>query len=106
MLPMPPLERRPIDRLKSSRSLKVHKTKPARTVEKEVQEQQDTVKERRSTREERREETLPVAFERRKSDRRRAFLRNSRQMREILSNSGLNSPSAESRQGMFVNEEV
>ena len=106
MLPLPPLDRRPIDRLKSNRSLKVHKTKANTGVEKEAQEPKDTIKERRSPRIERREDALPVAFERRKSDRRRAFLRNSRQMREILSNSGLDTPSADTRQGMFVNEEV
>ncbi len=103
MLPMPKIERRQIDRLKSNRSLKVHKSKAGNSVE---QEPKNLLSERRSPSEERREVDQEVAFERRRSDRRRAFLRNSRQMREILSNSGVNSPTPASRQGMFIDEEV
>ncbi len=106
MLPMPKIERRQIDRLKSNRSLKVHKSKASNSVEQEAQEPKNLLRERRSPKEERREIEQEVAFERRRSDRRRAFLRNSRQMREILSNSGVNSPSPASRQGMFIDEEV
>ena len=100
---MPKIEKRQIDRLKSNRSLKVHPSKASNAVEKETKQ---TLAERRAKKTERRTKEAPVTFERRRSDRRRAFIRNSRQMREILSNSGLGSPEPSSRQGMFIDEEV
>jgi len=103
MLPFPKIERRQIDRLKSNRSIKVHQSKSSNTADENVNR---TLPNRRASKRERRKQDMPVEFERRREDRRRAFLRNSRKMREILSHSGGATPTPSSRQGMYIDEVV
>ncbi|PCJ44456.1 MAG: hypothetical protein COA99_06900 [Moraxellaceae bacterium] len=106
MLPMPPIEKRQVERLKSSRSLKIHETTRAIPVEQRPQETPEKRRDRRGRKWERRKANQDVAFNRRRDDRRMAFLRNSPQIREILANSGEENTTPASRQGVFVNEEV
>ncbi|MDX1695501.1 MAG: hypothetical protein R3208_17185 [Ketobacteraceae bacterium] len=99
MLIMPRIHRRPIERLKSSRSLSVHRTERSRPVGKE---DRPPVQERRLVKE-RRKRNVPVPVERRRTDRRLARLRTKPELRAMLENSGQES---DSREGRFINEKV
>ena len=99
MLIMPRIHRRPIERLKSNRSLSVHRTERARSVRKE---DKPPVQDRRLVRE-RRKKQIPVAQDRRRGDRRLAHLRAKPELKAMLENSGSD---ADSREGRFVNETV
>ena len=99
MLIMPRIHRRPIERLKSSRSLSVHRTERSRPVD---QHQQPPTQERRLVKE-RRKRNVPVPVERRRNDRRLARQRAKPELRAMLENSGQDSGS---REGRFINEKV
>lgn len=99
MLIMPRIHRRPPARLKSSRSLSVHRTERTKPVD---QHQRPTAQDRRIVRE-RRKSDVPVAVERRRGDRRLARLKAKPEVKAMLENSG---QSPGSREGRFVNETV
>ena len=99
MLIMPRIHRRPIERLKSSRSLSVHRTERSRPVD---QHERPPVQERRLVKE-RRKKSVPVPVERRRNDRRLARQRAKPEVRALLENSGQETGS---REGRFINEKV
>ena len=99
MLIMPRIHRRPIERLKSNRSLSVHKTERSRQV---VQHEQPPATERRLVRD-RRKKSVPVMVERRRNDRRLAHLNAKPEVKAMLDNSG---KFEKIREGRFVNETV
>lgn len=99
MLIMPRIHSRPIERLKSSRSLSVHRTERSRAVERD---EQQPAQERRAVRE-RRKRNIPVPVERRRGDRRLAHLKTKPEVKALLENSG---DSVKNREGRFVNETV
>lgn len=99
MLIMPRIHRRPVERLKTSRSLSVHKTERSRHVE---EHEPQPAPERRLVRD-RRKKSKPVAVERRRNDRRLAHLRMRPELKRLLDNSEGNS---KQREGRFINETV
>lgn len=99
MLIMPRIHRRPIERLKSSRTLSVHRTERSRPIE---QHEKPPFQDRRAVRE-RRKRNVPVPVERRRGDRRLARMKAKPEVKALLENSG---ESAQSREGRFVNETV
>lgn len=99
MLIMPRIHRRPIERLKSSRSLSVHRTERSRPVD---QHQPPPAQERRLVRE-RRKRNVPVPVERRRADRRLRRQQTKPEVRAMLENSG---QSMGEREGRFINEKV
>ncbi|MCG8316520.1 MAG: hypothetical protein MI976_25185 [Pseudomonadales bacterium] len=99
MLIMPRIHRRPIERLKSNRSLSVHRTERSKPVGRE---EKPPVQDRRLVKE-RRKRQEPVANERRRGDRRLAHLRTKPEVKAMLDNSGAGEGH---REGRFVNETV
>ena len=99
MLIMPRIERRPIERLKSNRSLSVHKTEPSKRVEPH---EKPPTQDRRLVRD-RRKQRRNVTVDRRRNDRRLAHLHQKPEVKAMLDNSG---EFDKTREGRFVNETV
>lgn len=102
MLLMPRIQRRHIDRLKSSRSIRVHETEPVRATDPNVRPQYT---ERRVVKE-RRQRNVPVAYDRRRQDRRNARKALRPEIRAMLENAGDSHPANRSRGGVFIDEDV
>ncbi|MCG8669131.1 MAG: hypothetical protein MI867_06925 [Pseudomonadales bacterium] len=99
MLITPRIHRRPIERLKSNRSISVHKTERTRRV---GPREEPPTQDRRLVRD-RRKQHEPVAQERRKNNRRLAHLNEKPEVKAMLDNSGKFDTA---REGRFVNETV
>lgn len=102
MLLMPRIQRRQIDRLKSSRTIRVYETEPVRPVEPQPK---ADYSERRVVRE-RRQRNEPVAHERRRQDRRNARKAMRPEIRAMLENAGERNPATAPRGGLYIDEDV
>lgn len=98
MLVMPRIERRPIERLKSNRTLSVHPAEKARPVSREDSPQEQ---DRRRSRE-RRKRQEPVANDRRAGDRRANLKNLPLPLRKMLQHS--RNPMR--REGVYIDETV
>lgn len=99
---MPRIQRRHIDRLKSSRSIRVYESERIHPVERQPKPQ---FSERRLVRE-RRQQDRPVAVDRRRQDRRNAYQKLRPEVRTLLENAGASNPSPGSRTGVYIDEDV
>jgi hypothetical protein len=102
MLLMPRIHRRPIERLKSNRSIRVNATEPTKPADAH---QKPTFIERRAAHE-RRRQNLPVSVERRRQERRNASRRLRPEIRALLQNSGTSDSAVVSREGTYIDEDV
>lgn len=102
MLLMPRIHRRPIERLKSNRSIRVYEAEHIHPVEKQPKPQ---FVDRRG-RQERRQQDVPVATERRRQGRRNAHQNLRPEIRALLQNSGEPNPATVRRGGVFIDEDV
>lgn len=98
MLVMPRIERRPIERLKSNRTLTVNRTERARPISRD---DHPPTQERRRARD-RRKQQVPVARDRRRSDRRTNLKDLPQPLRKMLEHS--RHPLR--REGVYVDETV
>ena len=107
MLLMPRIHRRPIERLKSTRSIKVHQIERTKATEPQSRPavvEQGPSSERRNN--DRRQRSQTVAQDRRRGDRRNAHKQMRRELKSMLSNSGERHPATLRRDGVFVDEDV
>lgn len=102
MLLMPRIQRRHIDRLKSSRSIRVYETERTHPIERQPRPQYS---ERRIVRE-RRQREEPVALDRRRQDRRNARQALRPEIRAMLENAGDRNSAATQRGGVYIDEDV
>lgn len=102
MLLMPRIHRRHIDRLKSSRSIRVYESERIHPVERQPKPQ---YRERRVV-QERRRQNQPVAVERRRQDRRNARQQLRPEVRALLENAGNPSATGIRRTGIYIDEDV
>lgn len=102
MLLMPRIQRRQIERLKSSRSIRVFETERAKPVEREERPQ---FNERRAVRE-RRQQQEPVPQERRRQERRNARQSLRPEIRAMLENAGGRNAATVRRGGVYIDEDV
>ncbi|MEE2730828.1 MAG: hypothetical protein VYA55_08385 [Pseudomonadota bacterium] len=102
MLLMPRIHRRPIERLKSNRSIKVYASERSKPVE--PQERPQFV-DRRAVKE-RRRHNLPVKEDRRRQDRRNAHRALRPEIRSLLENAGNQNPATIQRGGVYIDEDV
>lgn len=102
MLLMPRIQRRQIERLKSSRSIRVYESERTHRIEREIKPQYS---ERRLVRE-RRRENLPVSQERRRQDRRNAHQALRPEIRAMLENAGGRNAATLRREGVYIDEDV
>lgn len=98
MLVMPRIERRPIERLKSNRTLTVNRSERARPI---TREDKPLTQERRRSRD-RRKQQVPVARDRRRNDRRANLKDMPQPLRKMLENA--RHPLR--REGVYVDETV
>lgn len=107
MLLMPRIHRRPIERLKSTRSIKVHqieRSKPTEPQARTAVVEPGPSTERRNN--DRRQRSQPVAQDRRRGDRRNAHKQMRHELKSMLANSGDRNPATIRRDGVFVDEDV
>jgi len=102
MLLMPRIQRRHIERLKSSRSIRVYETERTTPVERQPKPQYS---ERRLVRE-RRQREEPVSNDRRRQDRRNAHHSLRPEIRAMLENAGGPNAATAQRGGVYVDEDV
>lgn len=102
MLLMPRIQRRHIERLKSSRSIRVYESERIHPVERHPK---PDYSERRLVRERRRQEE-PVTVDRRRQDRRNAHQNLRPEIRKILENAGDRNAATISRGGVYIDEDV
>jgi len=102
MLLMPRIQRRHIDRLKSSRSIRVYESERIHPIERQPKPQYS---ERRLVRE-RRQQDQPVSVERRRQDRRNARLQLRPEVRTLLENAGNQAAAGSGRTGVYIDEDV
>lgn len=102
MLLMPRIHRRQIDRLKSSRSIRVYESERIHPVERHPKPQ---FSERRLVRERRHREES-VTDERRREDRRNAHQLLRPEIRKLLENTGERNAATISRGGVYIDEDV
>lgn len=102
MLLMPRIHRRPIERLKSNRSIRVYESERIHPIEKE---NKPNYSERRLVRERRRQEQ-PVKDDRRRQDRRNAHQNLRPEIRTLLQNAGNRNPATIRRGGVYIDEDV
>ncbi len=99
---MPRIHRRPIERLKSNRSIRVYESERIHPIEKEAR---PTFSERRLVRERRRQD-VPVQEDRRRQDRRNAYQNLRPEIRTLLQNAGDRSAASVRRGGVYIDEDV
>lgn len=102
MLLMPRIHRRPIERLKSNRSIKVYASERAKEIERHERPQ---FQDRRAVKE-RRRQTIPVKEERRRQNRRNAHRALRPEIRSLLENAGNQNPATIRRGGVYIDEDV
>jgi hypothetical protein len=102
MLLMPRIQRRQIERLKSSRSIRVYEAERTHPIERQPKPQ---FSERRLVRE-RRQQELPVAQDRRRQDRRNAHQALRPEIRAMLENAGGRNAATIRRGGVYIDEDV
>jgi len=102
MLLMPRIHRRPIERLKSNRSIKVYASERSKALELHERPQ---FSDRRGVKERRRKDT-PVKNERRRQDRRNAHRMMRPEIRSLLENAGNANPATIRRGGVYIDEDV
>jgi len=102
MLLMPRIHRRPIERLKSNRSIKVYASERSKHIEPHERPQ---FTDRRAVKE-RRRQNLPVKTDRRRQDRRNAHRALRPEIRSLLENSGNQNPATIRRGGVYIDEDV
>jgi len=102
MLPLPPIHRRQMDNLRTYRSLKVYQAEPVGRTNKN---KQNKLSERRQ-KTERRHKNLSVPYDRRKDDRRLAYLNLSERIKTLIENSGDSNMDPDQRSGRFIDETV
>jgi len=102
MLPLPPIHRRQMDRLRSYRSLKVYESEPPAPIKKD---KPNKLSERRN-KADRRQKNIRVSYDRRKGDRRLAYVRLSQRIKTLISNSGDSNLDPDQRSGRFIDETV
>ena len=102
MLLMPRIHRRQIERLKSSRSIRVYESERIHPVERQPKPQ---FSERRLVRE-RRQRQDPVPNDRRRQDRRNAHQALRPEIRAMLENAGGNNAATIQRGGVYIDEDV
>src|SRR5690606_33848286 len=98
MLLMPRIHRRPIERLKSNRSIRVYETERIHPTEKHPKPEYS---ERRLVRERRRQDQ-PVNEERRRQDRRNLRQKLRPEIRAMLQNAGDRNAVSQQRGGLYV----
>jgi hypothetical protein len=103
MLLMPRIHRRPIERLKSNRSIRVYASERIRPLE---QHEKPQFMERRGAAKERRRQSKPVTEERRRQDRRNAHRKLRPEIRSLLENAGARNPATIRRGGVYIDEDV
>ncbi len=102
MLLMPRIQRRQIERLKSSRSIRVYESERAHPIERQPKPQ---FSERRLVRE-RRQRQEPVSNDRRRQDRRNAHQNLRPEIRALLENAGDTNAATIQRGGVYIDEDV
>ncbi len=102
MLLMPRIQRRHIERLKSSRSIRVYESERIHPIERH---EKPSYSERRLVRE-RRQHQEPVANDRRRQDRRNARHTLRPEIRAMLENAGGHNAATSQRGGVYIDEDV
>ncbi len=99
---MPRIHRRPIERLKSNRSLNVYRAKSTQPVHKD---EKPVFRDRRGVRE-RRKKKEPVKYDRRANDRRLSYFRSPPAIKRLMENAQEDTQRMTKRSGVFIDEEV
>lgn len=102
MLIMPRIHRRPIERLKSNRTLNVYRAKASQPVQKD---EKPAFRDRRAVRE-RRKKNVPVKYDRRANDRRLSYFRSPPAIRRLMENAQEETQRMTKRSGIYIDEEV
>lgn len=102
MLLMPRIHRRPIERLKSNRSIKVYASERTKEI---APQERPQFQDRRAIKE-RRRQNIPVKDERRRQDRRNAHRALRPEIRSLLENAGNQNAATIQRGGVYIDEDV